>query len=189
MGRADAQANRQRLLAAARAVFAERGLDAEMKEIAERAGVGMGTIYRNFATKEDLIGAVFDDVISAVSAVVDVALEEPDALRAVQIYVEGLVAAAEQHGQLACALMSGTVPPTIGQHFEKLLGDTRMATVIERGIAQGCFRPGLNPYVAAAYLRGLADPIVWLSAREYCSVEETQQGLLDLCLRGLLARE
>jgi AcrR family transcriptional regulator len=57
--RADAQRNRDKLVATARALFAERGLDAPLDELAKRAGVGSGTLYRHFPTRDDLITAVF----------------------------------------------------------------------------------------------------------------------------------
>lgn len=56
--RADAQRNRQRLLDAAQTLFRERGLDVGVAEIAQAAGVGRGTLFRNFACKEDLIAAI-----------------------------------------------------------------------------------------------------------------------------------
>lgn len=56
--RADARRNRERLLKAAQILFRERGLDVGVAEIAEAAGVGRGTLFRNFASKEDLIEAV-----------------------------------------------------------------------------------------------------------------------------------
>ncbi len=56
--RADAERNRRRLLDAAEALFSERGLDVGVAEIAERAGVGRGTLFRNFPSKEDLIAAI-----------------------------------------------------------------------------------------------------------------------------------
>src|SRR3979490_1732149 len=56
--RADAERNRARLLEAASALFRERGLDVGVAEIAEAAGLGRGTLFRNFASKEDLIAAV-----------------------------------------------------------------------------------------------------------------------------------
>ena len=59
MLRADAQENRDRILAAARALFAERGLDVGMREIARRAGVGPATLYRRFPTKQALIDEAF----------------------------------------------------------------------------------------------------------------------------------
>jgi AcrR family transcriptional regulator len=59
--RADARRNRERILEAARAAFAEEGIDAGMSEIAERAGVGVGTLYRRFPTKDALIDALMLD--------------------------------------------------------------------------------------------------------------------------------
>jgi AcrR family transcriptional regulator len=54
--RADARRNRERILEAARDVFAEYGLDAQIDDVARRAGVGVGTVYRHFPTKEVLLG-------------------------------------------------------------------------------------------------------------------------------------
>jgi AcrR family transcriptional regulator len=59
--RADAERNRHKLLTAAHAVFAERGLDAGVDEVARAAGVGMGTLYRRFPTKDALVEAVIED--------------------------------------------------------------------------------------------------------------------------------
>jgi len=56
--RADARRNRKRILDAARELFAEHGYDAQMDEIARRAGVGVGTVYRHFPNKEDLLEAL-----------------------------------------------------------------------------------------------------------------------------------
>jgi AcrR family transcriptional regulator len=63
--RADAQRNLNTLLKAAMAVFAKSGVDAPMREIAEKAGVGVGTIYRHFPERSDLIAAVFRRQIDA----------------------------------------------------------------------------------------------------------------------------
>ena len=59
--RADAQRNRDRLVEAARTAFRERGADCSLDEIAKRAGVGPGTLYRHFPTRDDLIDAVMKD--------------------------------------------------------------------------------------------------------------------------------
>jgi AcrR family transcriptional regulator len=56
--RADARRNREAVLTAARALFAEQGLDAQMPDVARKAGVGVGTVYRHFATKDELIAAL-----------------------------------------------------------------------------------------------------------------------------------
>jgi AcrR family transcriptional regulator len=77
--RADAERNRRRLLQAAGEVFRERGLDAGVAEIAQRAGVGRGTLFRNFPSKEDLIAAVVVDSMTEVAARGRTLLEQPDA--------------------------------------------------------------------------------------------------------------
>jgi len=76
--RADAERNRERVLSAARQVFAEQGLDASTNEIARRAGVGVATLFRRFPTRDDLVGAVFADKMTAYAAAVEDALAESD---------------------------------------------------------------------------------------------------------------
>jgi len=67
--RADARRNYQRLLAAAGAAFAERGADdVSLEEIARRAGVGIGTLYRHFPTRQTLLEAVYRDQVDALDA-------------------------------------------------------------------------------------------------------------------------
>ena len=66
--RADAERNRCQLMTAALAVFAERGLDAPLDEIARRAGVGNATLYRRFPTRCDLVAAVFAGTLREVIA-------------------------------------------------------------------------------------------------------------------------
>jgi AcrR family transcriptional regulator len=86
--RADARRNRQRLLEAARDVFAEHGPDAPLEDIAARAGVGIGTLYRHFAGRQALMAAVALDLWTRVVAEVEQACaEEPDAFRALARYM------------------------------------------------------------------------------------------------------
>ena len=68
--RADARRNRERVLAAARAVFAEQGIDAQMDDVARRADVGVGTVYRHFPTKEALLTALSDELFAVVAVYV-----------------------------------------------------------------------------------------------------------------------
>jgi len=69
--RADAERNRRRILDAARAVFAEHGLGVGVEAVAREAGVGVGTIYRRFPTKEQLLQAIVDDRVDALRASLD----------------------------------------------------------------------------------------------------------------------
>ncbi len=76
--RADARRNRAKLLDAARAHFASHGLDAQIDEIARLAGVGVGTVYRHFPTKEDLLQALTDERFEGLAAAAREALEVAD---------------------------------------------------------------------------------------------------------------
>jgi AcrR family transcriptional regulator len=89
--RADAARNRERIITAAAAVFAERGLEAATAEIAHRAGVGEATLFRRFPTKDDLIDAVIETRMEEVAALADAAAEDPDRAAALERFMEDLV--------------------------------------------------------------------------------------------------
>src|SRR3954463_12994607 len=76
--RRDAERNRQRILEVARDAFAEEGLSVTLDEIARRAGVGVGTVYRRFPDKEQLIDALFEDQIAQFVALPDGCLCDVD---------------------------------------------------------------------------------------------------------------
>jgi AcrR family transcriptional regulator len=76
--RRDAQRNHELLVATAHDVFAEQGVEAPLEEIARRAGLGIGTLYRHFATREALIEAIFERRIGELVAVAEEAAAEPD---------------------------------------------------------------------------------------------------------------
>ena len=76
--RADARRNREKVLEAARAVFSEQGRDAQMDDVARRAGVGVGTVYRHFPTKEALIEALMVAAFETIAAAAEEALEIED---------------------------------------------------------------------------------------------------------------
>lgn len=76
--RADAQRNRARILAAAEEVFADRGLAATLHDVAEHAGVGVGTVYRRFPDKDSLVLALFEDKINQLVSLAAEAAQNPD---------------------------------------------------------------------------------------------------------------
>ena len=75
--RADAERNRDKILAAARAAFADPDADASMAEVSRRAGVGMATLYRNFPGRQELLEALYADEVSAVCEAAAAAGGEP----------------------------------------------------------------------------------------------------------------
>jgi AcrR family transcriptional regulator len=85
--RADAQRNLERVLDAAAELFAERGCDVSVDEIAHRAGVGHATVFRRFPTKDALIAAVVSKQVGELAAFVREALEEEDAGEAFRSFV------------------------------------------------------------------------------------------------------
>jgi AcrR family transcriptional regulator len=82
--RADARRNRERVLKAAQAVFAARGRDAHLEDVARRAKVGVGTVYRHFPTKEALLEALAREQFEVITEWAREAQEQPDAWEALQ---------------------------------------------------------------------------------------------------------
>jgi AcrR family transcriptional regulator len=97
--RADAERNRKRLLDAARTLFAERGLDVSMDDIARAAGVGVGTAYRRFRSRDQIVEALFDERLEQMQVRARAAEEDPDAWRAlVEFFTGSLRAQAQDRG-------------------------------------------------------------------------------------------
>jgi AcrR family transcriptional regulator len=97
--RADAERNRQRLLTAAKELFAHRGVDVTLDEIARHAGVGTGTAYRRFPNKDALIEALMADRIGEIGAIAEECLLDPDPWRAFAGFFErGLALMAADRG-------------------------------------------------------------------------------------------
>ena len=88
--RADAERNRARILAAAGEVFAERGLDVSLDDIAAHAGVGVGTVYRRFPDKDALIDALFEEKIDRAVQLADESLQIDDPWEAFSTFVRGM---------------------------------------------------------------------------------------------------
>jgi AcrR family transcriptional regulator len=86
--RADAARNRERILAAAQEVFAQRGLDATLDEVAQNAGLGVGTVYRRFPTKDDLVEALFEQTINRVVELAEEAADMTDSWQGVVSFLE-----------------------------------------------------------------------------------------------------
>ena len=88
--RRDAERNRQRVLQAASEMFTECGLEVSLDEVARHAGVGVGTVYRRFRTKEELVEALFDERIDAIAAIGARAAENPDPWSGLVSFMEQL---------------------------------------------------------------------------------------------------
>lgn len=89
--RADARENREAILAAARKAFAQEGVGVPMREIARRAGLGPATVYRHFATKQDLLAAAFADQMARCSTILEDGLADDDPWRGLRVAVERIM--------------------------------------------------------------------------------------------------
>ena len=177
--RADALRNEQALLAAAAAVFVASGVDAPIREIATRAGVGIGTIYRHFPTRADLIVAVFRHQVEACAEAGPILLASADspfaALRQwVDLFVDFLVT---KHG-LANALQSDdggfeTLHTYFLDRLVPVCGQLLDAAVSAREV-----RPGLSAY---ELMRGIGS----LCARRDNDPRYDPRRLIELLLLGL----
>jgi AcrR family transcriptional regulator len=138
--RADAARNRQRILEAAAEVFAQRGLDVSLDDIAHAAGVGVGTVYRRFPCKDDLIDALFDDKMAELEAVGRAALEIEDPWEAFVAFMTGVCEHhARDRGLKEAMFITGTISS------ERLqAAKARMAPIgeelLRRAKASGCVR-------------------------------------------------
>lgn len=107
--RADAVRNRQKLIDAARACFAEDGVDVPLDRIARRAGVSIGTLYNNFAARGELVDAVLPDRLAQLDALAAEAAAEPDDWAAFSGFLHALVAAQARDRTVNEAVARGSV--------------------------------------------------------------------------------
>ncbi|MFS0725188.1 TetR/AcrR family transcriptional regulator [Paenibacillus sp. 1P07SE] len=105
--RADAQRNRERILAAAEDVFLEQGANASLENVAKRAGVGIGTLYRRFPTRDALLAATYNDRFLSFAQASRERAAGLDPASAVRAYIEELVLHTNVYRGLAASL--GTV--------------------------------------------------------------------------------
>jgi len=142
--RKDAAENRERLLAAARELFAEHGLGVTLNDIAHHAGVGVGTAYRRFPNKEAVIDALFEERMEDVETVAREALNEPDAWHALAGYLKRSLQM--QFGDRG--LNQILSDPTLG---DTRINDVRVriaplvVELVERAKEQGAVRPDFEP--------------------------------------------
>ena len=120
--RRDAAQNRQRILAAASQVFADRGLDGSVEEVARVAGVGMGTLYRRFPTKDALIAELVRDLLTEVTIDARQALERYDGHGLESFLYKASAHLASQRGCLA-RLWGASVAPDLVQEARALIAE------------------------------------------------------------------
>lgn len=155
--RADARRNRERILKAARAAFAEEGADAQIEPIARRAGVGVGTLYRNFPTRRALIGALVDEWAAERAATLELVLAMADPWDAISEYVHrGAEAMSRDAGlrEVFSDLPAKRIVPEDEDAFRE-----RLTGLIGRAQDAGVLRPEVTAETYHGLMVGLAAAI------------------------------
>lgn len=141
--RKDAERNRQRVLEAARDLFAVRGLEPNLNDVAHHAGVGVGTVYRRFATKAELLEALFEDGLDQLTALAETALRQPHSWQGFAWYVEQMCEiTATDRGLREMAFGKSYVCDRLNAAHERLVPVLR--ELVERAQEDGHLRPELS---------------------------------------------
>lgn len=143
--RADAKRNIDALLQAAMAVFATSGVNAPVREIAEKAGVGIGTIYRHFPRRSDLIVAVFRREVDACADAAGVLASDREPGEALARWIQRYVDFISAKRGLAAALHSGNPAyDSLPGYFQRRLRPA-LKSLLEAAAAGGAVRAGVEP--------------------------------------------
>ena len=181
--RADAERNRSKILEAAADVFAFAGTEATLHDVAARAGVGVGTVYRRFPDKEALLGALFDDKIREVIELAERACGEPDSWAALVGFLRVLTEIQSQNRGLH-EVLNGS------EYCQDRVAEARtefeplIQRMLARAQADGHVRADLDP-------SDLTVILLMLSAVAQFSQDvspDLWERYLDLLLEGVRAR-
>lgn len=179
--RADAQRNREKLLGAAMAAFAEEGEGVALETVAARAGVGIGTLYRHFPNRDALIVAAYRQEVDSLCAAAEELLRSrvvaDAALRAWADRFSDYVATKRSMGEALRTAVSSSDSSVFADTRERILGALRL--LLDAGVADGTLRADVRPedvmcVINAAWF--LPDGPQW---------RETAGRMLDLVIDGL----
>lgn len=176
--RADARRNYEKLVAAARDVFTEQGSTASLEAVAERAGVGIGTLYRHFPTRQALLEAVYADEVAAMArSARDLADREPwDALSE---WFHQYVGFAATKNALMAALLEAAPDSDVLVSCRTAIREAG-GGLLERGQQAGVVRPDVD-------FMDVGRMIAQIAVAPNADVEQKER-MLGIVLDGLRAR-
>jgi AcrR family transcriptional regulator len=177
--RADAERNRVRLLETAKAAFAEKGSGASLDEIARTAGVGAGTLYRHFPTRDSLVAAVYRNETEQLVAAADRLAETHPPVRALRewllLFVDYI---ATKHGmrEVLNSIVGGT-----SDLYSASTAQVKqaIAKLVDRAVASGDIRLDLDPLDLLRALAGVAN--IGLGP----DGERAAKSLVDILIAGI----
>jgi AcrR family transcriptional regulator len=179
--RADARRNRERVLTAAQVVFGEHGREAQMDDVARRAGVGVGTVYRHFPTKEALLEALAVDTFERMLAVGKAALERGDHWQAFcdALWTGAELTAADRSFTEIVGEIQGPMPlpPELLEDINETFGE-----LMRRAQASGELRPDLVLDDIPMFMCGIG-----LGARKTHACPDAWRRHISIVIDGLRA--
>jgi AcrR family transcriptional regulator len=180
--RADARRNYERLLITARVAFAEHGADASLDDIARRAGVGPGTLYRHFPTRDALLEAVIHDWIEALRAEATELLTAPSPVEALRTWFRTVIGTVGTYRGLAAALMSSMHNEASELHASCEAMQSGMLALLARAQQSGQIRADAQASDVLLLINAIT------LASEQPGTDDTQvDRLLSLVMDGLCA--
>jgi AcrR family transcriptional regulator len=142
--RADARRNREKIMASALELFASRGHDAQMEEIAAHSGLGMGTLYRHFPSKQALLTAMVAERFRGMADLARAAEQITDPGESFEVLLRSYLEAAEGDASFQLALMGSGDVEWAGIRQEKAEFAEIVSRIIERAVAAGAVRADLT---------------------------------------------
>jgi AcrR family transcriptional regulator len=176
--RSDAQRNRERILVVAKEVFTRRGADASMDEIAKRAKIGPGTLYRHFPTRDELLATVYITEVEKLGAAqkkLSAELPPIEALRAWLLVFIDYIAAKKIIAPALIAMAGG--PSRVFQQSGQVM-EAASNSLASRAIASGDLRPDVDPMDLLRAIYGLSTAG---SAEDWTAKART---FVDILLQG-----
>lgn len=152
--RADARQNQERLLTVAAEALARDGATASLKAIAQEAGVGIGTLYRRFPTREALVEAVYRSEVARLCDAAPELLRRLPPLEALRAWMEHFIDFMATKHAMADALKVVLASDDDRMRTRFLLRDA-LAVLLDAGVAAGAVRPALDPYDVLMGLGGM----------------------------------
>lgn len=182
--RADATRNRQRIFDEAREAVGAGETDLTLNELARRAGVGVGTVYRLFPTQRAMLEGVVQDGLQVVTARAQQALEQPDAVRALATFLRGALTTALQRPGLFTVLIAANneTADTLGAKAELAQAVASLLHRMHQELQQA-------PAMTAEYLLKLLCGLMHaLSELPEGSRADAAEVYVDLVVRGICSR-
>lgn len=179
--RRDAQRNRELLIAAAQEAFRAHGAGASMDDIARSAGVGSGTLYRHFPTRQDLLEAVTADWIEALRADASELVGRGDTRESLLEWLRRLLAHVTIYKGLAAALMTSMDDPESPLHSHCEVMDAAMQRLLDAAQSAGEVRGDVSAQELGRLVHAIA------LASEHDGAQNSDR-MLELAMDGLRSR-